>query len=625
MFHFLEYISKIYPRGDKLNFLLLLINKISMKLSSKKLFGDNIKDFSLLSHQVPAIEWMRLIEYWIGYYSIFKGGVLGDSMGLGKTRDASAVIAASIVPFTLVMCPPTTRYAWLEELLACNNRVHVFTVEDDKYVHLTLKTLEDGSTDIDHRILNKKKGESIVSPCVLVCNYQLVASGTKNDKLITSHVWDRIIVDEAHFLRSENATWNKLNQLKQPMTVTNGITHRLGSRWCITGTPIQMIKYDLVNIFRFCDDRFLRGKTAREWDDELRFLISTRLFRRSSNQLTPYMKEMMRFPVNDPIIHNINIKVNDTQLSQQLQSLSYEQLEYACRTDYESRISQRIQGPCLIDSILADEKSFLIVLTTEAKFINSKSSSGAFIESEQFRNMFSFPYATVPMFFDRIRPGGVNIYKGEMSKVDAFKKIIIDKLGESFVVFHHYENIAKKLDEIINQNFPRYTVLKINGTVTSDRERYNTIKRANALIALGEPVILLSSMMATSEGANYQKFNNMISVDFEYNYKTQEQAKSRLQRIGQVNVVDIYEICLEDFQGFYGNISVDKRIKDIRDEREHIADIIDLFNAAWTFRRFYFTNPNGQKESGVYFDESFERIPHGTTNGPDSFGPLWIK
>lgn len=591
-----------------------------MELSSKKLFGDYVKEFKLFAHQVPPVEWMRMIEYRLGIPTEFKGGVLADDMGLGKTRISSSVIAGSPVPKTLVLCPPTTRYNWIEELLKCLSGIHVFTVEGEKYVHCTLQVDKDGIERVVDSPLTKKTGMNIVEPCVLVCNYHLISTGVKNGKLVTDHTWDRIMVDEAHFLRNETATWEKIDALKQPMIMTNGVQHRLGSRWCITGTPIQMGKGDLVNIFRFCDNRFLRGRSEREWSDELRWLISTRLFRRNRDQLTPYLKKLMKFPESDPETRIINVNIQDTQLSRQISQISYEQLCHWIRDDFKLNGSRPGN---LIDSILSDEKAFLITLTTEAKYYNSKSSTGSFTESEQLRKIISYPYNNIPMIFEQLRPGR-NEYKGKMSKIDEIMNIIMGSGGKSFVLFHHYDTISIKLEEMIKQRFPRYRVLKINGDVKSDRQRYNIVKEANELIARNIPVILLSSMMATSEGVNYQAFSELISVDPEYNPKTQDQANSRVQRIGQLNKVTIYEIYLNDFQGFYGNISVDKRIKDIRDERSSISNIIDLNNAAWTFKRFYYTNSEGQIECGVSFGSQFEHLAPGTLNGPDSIGPSWL-
>lgn len=585
-----------------------------MELSSKQLFETNVADFTLYPHQANAVQWMRMIEYNVGNPNTMKGGALCDGMGLGKTMESVALVAANPVPSTLVLCPPSTRFEWINHFLKCIKDITIYTIEGEKYYKCVFVTNSEGIQEIDQVPLNKKKGEEFIEPAILICNYQLISNGTKNNKLVTEKVWYRIMVDEAHFLRNQTDTWYKLNELKQPMITTNGITHRFGTRWCITGTPIQMGKQDLVNIFKFIDNRFLSGKTEREWDNELRMLIGSNLFRRNSNQLSPFMKKFMKFPESEPIVHNIKVTMDDTQLSNFVKDLSYEYIVQKCKEDRK-----------LVDAILYDEKAFMIVKTTEAKYYNMKSTTGSFTESEEFRNMISYPYGFAPMFMSQLYPGVHHSYKGKMSKLEKFKELLMRKKGKSFIVFHHYDGIAQKIEELIQMYFIDYTILKINGKVTSDRERFNIVQKANRLIDQGRPVILISSIKATSEGLNYQKFNMIIKFDPEYNQKTEEQAEARVQRIGQVNQVEIFEISLDDFQGYYGVISVDRRIQNIRDERTHLSDIIDEYNAAFTFKRYYFLNPNGVRESGIFFGNHIESIPKGSLGACDSVGPSWIK
>lgn len=580
-----------------------------MELNSRQLFGNNVNDFNLYPHQADATQWIRTIMYNVGDPRFMKGGILADDMGFGKTRITAASIAASPVPTTLVLCPPSTRYEWITQLLKCVKDITIYTIEGDKYMKCFMTRNEDGDEEPDQRALDKKRGEDFIEPAILVCNYQLISAGVKNNKLVTDKVWYNIFIDEAHFLRTKNDTWKKLNDLKQPMSNLNGVVQRLGCRFLLSGTPLQMGLIDVMNMFNFIDERFMRNNS----ENECKALIGTNLFRRNRNQLLPSMKDFMKYPKKDPVFHNIRVALKVTPLSQQLEKLSYPQIVEVCRNDKR-----------YVYSILNDERSFLIAKTSEAKAYNMNSANGSFTESEEFRNMISCPYITVPNFISNLYPGENFEYKGTKSKLDQMELVLKHRPNNSFVIFYHFDNIAYEIKKVFEEKYPQYTILKINGKVASDRERYNIVQKANRLIDRGHPVVLLSSTKATSEGMNYQKFSKVMSFDPEYNQKTEEQARSRVQRIGQENEIEFFEITIDDFEGYYGTISVDRRIQGIRDERTHLSDIIDMYNAAFAWKRYKYKNAKGQLETGIYFGDQFEKMGPNVSGGPDSIGPNFI-
>lgn len=584
-----------------------------MELTAKELFGNDNLDFTLYTHQASAVQWMRTIEYNIGNPNFLKGGVLADDMGMGKTETTCALIASTPVPSTLILCPPSVRFQWIDTCLRFIKGITIYTIDEGKFYKGVLVRNSDGILVADTVPLNTTKGEEYVEPAVLICNYHLVTHGTKNYKLVTNKIFYRYIIDEGHLLRNETMSWEKLNQIKQPIVNGPYGSQRLGSRWVLSGTPVQMDKNDLVNIFKFIDNRFILGRTEREIDPELRALISSNLFRRNRNQLTPYMKKFMSYPENDPIIYDCIITLPDTQLSKMLEQMSYEAM---CQYfSYNQNI---------VELLMRDEKSYIIVKITEARFYNNQISTGSFTESEEFRKIVSYPFGSPPMVISRLYGSKYN-YTGRMAKMDKLLEIMRSRHNESFVIFHHYDGVSGEIERTIQANYPYYNIYKINCNVKADKERYDIVQKCNSNIDKGSPTILISSTGATKEGINYQKFNKVIKFDPEYNQKTDEQANGRVQRIGQKKQVEIFEIILDDFNTFYGKISVDRKIQNIRDERTHLSDIIEENNAAFYFRRYYRINAEGKRDCGVYFGDKLESLPQGSIGGPNSTGPSWIN
>ncbi len=583
-----------------------------MELTAKELFGNDNLDFTLYIHQASAVQWMKTIEYNIGNPNFLKGGILADDMGMGKTETTCALIASTPVPSTLILCPPSVRFQWIDTCLRFIKGITIYTIDDGKFYKGVLVKNSDGILVADTVPLNSKKGEVYVEPAVLICNYQLVTNGIKNDKLVTDKIFYRYIIDEGHLLRNETLSWDKLNQIKQPIVNGPYGTQRLGSRWILSGTPVQMERNDLANIFKFIDNRFILGKTEREIEPELRSLISTNLFRRNRNQLTPYMKRFMNYPEKDPIIYDCVVTLPETSLSKSLEVMSYEMM---CH--------QFSVNPSLVELLMKDERSYIIVKITEARFYNNNSKNGTFTESEEFRKIVSYPFGSPPMIISQLYGSRYN-YSGTMSKMNKLLEIMRSRHNESFIIFHHYDGISGEIERTIQSNYPYYNISKINGKVTSDKERYNIVQRCNALIDKKSPTILISSTGATKEGINYQKFSKIIKFDPEYNQKTDEQANGRVQRIGQKNQVEIFEIIADDFMTYYGLISVDKKIQTVRDGRTHLSDIIEENNAAFYFRRYYRTNAEGQRDCGVYFGDALEKLPQGSICGPNSTGGKFI-
>lgn len=568
-----------------------------MQLPSKDIFEDpNITDFDLFPFQATAVQWMRHVENKILNPGEMAGGVLADDMGFGKTMMMSALCESNIVPTTLIIAPLSVINPIAFQLLKISKRLKVFKIDDHKFFSIMSIGMKDGIERVESTKLYENKKQNFDIPGVLLINREKLII-PENINLIKRFNWYRIMVDEAHMMRhGEDTTFYKpLLDIPQPMTMINGVPFRVGSRFAITGTPIQNDIDDLVQIFKFVDQRCHISQNNKEQD--LRRLIMTNLFRRNKDQIIPSMKRFMKYPEKPPNVHNVTITLRKTELSDQLEKLNLQQIESLVKTSPEK-----------LTQILYDEKAFMICKT--AQIANETTNV-----VNPYKTMLSYPYKS-PLF--------TGTYKGHNSKLEVISNIIASKNGESFVIFHMYNSVRDALAEFLPQIFPNYKFLSISGEQTKMDDRDRILLEANHSIDDGRSVILFSSIKATAEGLNYQKFSNEIIVDHNANPQEEFQTMNRVYRIGQKNEVHIWILSLETFTNGYGIVGVDDRYKEIKSHKVPQAEIIESNNAAWFFRRYTYPGEDGQRESGVFFHPTFERDFKGQQWGPDSVGPKEI-
>lgn len=571
------------------------------QINCKKLVENTKLNFTLFPHQCSLLQWMRLIEFNLYIPSVFKGGVIADDMGLGKTKSVCSLIGLNVVNKTLILTPLSTRDNFILEclkLLYYDDKylINVYKLEKNKFYLCEL----DKSNNISFKT-NPLKGKGTpMQPFVLISNHDCA------NEFITTRTWDRIIIDEGHFLRNNNTIIHKrLFDLNLNRSNDGNI---ICPKWIITGTPIQMQLTDLDYIFRFIDSRFLPVDQVNShyYSNQRLQLIYNYLFRRRKENITKTMKSIMNFPDKNVFYHEELINLVDTELSNYLINLNNVQLNQFYSNEQNYKL------------ILKDEKAFMICVVRN--LIEEKSKEESYFGlSEVSRQIISFPYS-----YALSNTFNLN-YTGTMSKINRFYNIFETGGRKSFVIFYYFKSIAEFLYNNLKNRYSDVYVFNINGE-TDVKERTETINKCNLLINEGKTCILLSSILATCEGLNYQFFSNMAFFDHFYNPKVIEQAEARINRIGQFNEVHIYKLYINGFRyGINENDFFDYEIKlrDYSDGKSNLSELINGYNAAWSFKRYYI-KVNGEYESGVYFGDDFELrgiTPH---QPPNSVGPNYI-
>lgn len=185
----------------------------------------------LLPFQEESLFWMRNQER-----SVWKGGMLADEMGMGKTIQIIALIVSTLTPATkpnLVVAPTVAVMQWRNEFAAHTEGLKVLvwhgagretdTKEITKYdVVLTTYAVLESAFRKQHSGF-KRKGQII-----------------KEKSLPHQIKWHRVVLDEAH-------------NIKERHTNTAKATFELLSeyKWCLSGTPLQNRVGELYSLIRF--------------------------------------------------------------------------------------------------------------------------------------------------------------------------------------------------------------------------------------------------------------------------------------------------------------------------------------------------------------------------------------
>ncbi|KAE9980671.1 hypothetical protein BLS_008478 [Venturia inaequalis] len=193
---------------------------------------------TLKSFQLEGLNWMMRQEK-----SSYKGGLLGDEMGMGKTIQAVSLIMSDYPAKdpTLVLVPPVALMQWDKEIGEYTNgtlKVLVVHNSNAKSKNLTVKTIRQydvimmsyNSLESMYRKQEKGwfRGEDIV----------------KEKSPIHTVKFHRLILDEAH-------------SIKQRTTGVAKACFALKGeyKWCLSGTPVQNKIGEFFSLLRFLEVR----------------------------------------------------------------------------------------------------------------------------------------------------------------------------------------------------------------------------------------------------------------------------------------------------------------------------------------------------------------------------------
>ncbi|KAH6896485.1 DNA repair protein rad16 [Coprinopsis sp. MPI-PUGE-AT-0042] len=182
----------------------------------------------LLPFQRESLHWMRKQET-----TEWKGGILADEMGMGKTIQIISLLVSSKAKPNLVIAPTVAIMQWRNEIATHTEGMKVLVWHG-------------GSRETDMDEL-KKFDVVLTTYAVLESCFRKQHSGFKRKGVIIKEQsplhgiqWKRIVLDEAHNIKERSTnTARAAFQLKGDF------------KWCLSGTPLQNRVGELYSIIRF--------------------------------------------------------------------------------------------------------------------------------------------------------------------------------------------------------------------------------------------------------------------------------------------------------------------------------------------------------------------------------------
>jgi DNA repair protein RAD16 len=186
---------------------------------------------TLLPFQLEGLYWLQKQEE-----SLYRGGIMADEMGMGKTIQMLSLIATRRLDKpTLVVCPTVAIMQWEREILtrlAPNTATYIIfhgaertaSIDELLKVNVVITTY------------------SILEHAFRRQNYGFKRKGVlvKEPSLLHRIHWGRVMLDEAHSIKDRTT-----NQARAVFMLERDY------QWSITGTPLQNRVGDLFSLIRF--------------------------------------------------------------------------------------------------------------------------------------------------------------------------------------------------------------------------------------------------------------------------------------------------------------------------------------------------------------------------------------
>ncbi|WP_013325781.1 DEAD/DEAH box helicase [Gloeothece verrucosa] len=457
---------------------------------------------TLREYQKRGVSWIQYLE------QLGLNGCLADDMGLGKTVQVIARLiterdsTAEVLP-TLLIAPTSVVGNWKKEI--------------EKFApHLKTMVHHGGERLTDEA----KFKTALASHDIVITSYTLAR---KDEKLLTSITWQRIVIDEAQNIKNPKAAQTKAILKLQSR-------HRLA----LTGTPVENRLLDLWSIFNFLNPGYLGKET------QFRKSFEIPIQKDNSQSTATVLKKLVqpfilrRVKTDKQIIKDLPDKVEHKQYC----NLTAEQasLYEAVVKDVMEQIEETegIQRKGLILSTLMKLKQ---ICNHPRQFLQDNSE----FTPERSHKL------------ERL---------GEM-----VEEVIAE--GESLLIFSQFTEIGEALQHYIKHTRHYNTYYLHGGTPRNKREQMI----ASFQDPETDPSVFILSLKAGGVGITLTKANHVFHFDRWWNPAVEDQATDRAFRIGQQKNVFVHK--------FVTLGTLEERIDQMIEDKKKVASSIVGSDESW--------------------------------------------
>ena len=346
-----------------------------------------------------------------------------------------------------------------------------------------------------------KRFKDPISHELLIMSHASAVS-PKQANLLKKRDWDMIIVDEAHSMKNSFTQKHRLlKELSRKFTLL------------LTATPIENNLQELYNLVelvkpgtfgtlnefrnRYCDDSQMRTIDSF-FKDELQQILSKVVIRTTRKQVKKYIKFTDRIP------HSEILKPTDNERE------LYDKITKIIQEKYEEGI----------------EIFYLMIIQRLVSSSNDAAKRALKLMKKR-EYVDQMEYDELIEISNRIKID---------TKAIELLKILEQQKDEKFLIFVEWRPTLAYLTKLLTKN--GYTVTQFYGDLNLF-ERNESVERFR-----GETQIMISTS-AGGYGQNFQFCSNVVNYDLPWNPMKVEQRIGRVNRLGQKNDINIYNVAYE--------------------------------------------------------------------------------